>query len=117
MSRRNDHCGLLQRVPYPLRGDPRARQPDADTSLPPAALAPVVAGMGVQVSTLVTGALFVETVFSYPGIGTLLFRALQTRDYPLIQGILLVTAVVVLLANFTADRLGDRIDPRGAQHV
>jgi peptide/nickel transport system permease protein len=75
-------------------------------------LLPVVTAAGLQLSHLITGALFVEIVFSYPGVGTLLYNALLTRDYPLLQGILLLAAVTVMTVNFLVDWSYSIIDPR-----
>ncbi|MFO8101116.1 MAG: ABC transporter permease [Dehalococcoidia bacterium] len=73
---------------------------------------PVVTRTGIWIGRMVTGVLFVEIVFSYPGIGYLTYEALTYRDYPVLQGILLVTAVFVLGANFIIDLLYPKIDPR-----
>jgi peptide/nickel transport system permease protein len=75
-------------------------------------LLPVVTATGLMIPHLITGALFVEIVFSYPGVGWLLYNALLTRDYPLIQGILLMVTVAVLLVNLLVDLLYTRLDPR-----
>ncbi|MCL6612404.1 MAG: ABC transporter permease [Peptococcaceae bacterium] len=75
-------------------------------------LLPVVTAAGLQLPHLITGTLFVEIVFSYPGIGTLLYNALLTRDYPLMQGVLLLVTVVVLGVNLMVDLLYRKIDPR-----
>ncbi|MDM7912176.1 MAG: ABC transporter permease [Methanotrichaceae archaeon] len=75
-------------------------------------LLPVVTATGMRLPQLITGALFIEIVFSYPGVGTLLNTALDARDYPLIQGILLLVTVVVLTANLSVDLLYQRLDPR-----
>jgi peptide/nickel transport system permease protein len=75
-------------------------------------LLPVVTAAGLQYAHLITGALFVEMVFSYPGMGTLLYRALLTRDYPLIQGILLTAALAVLTVNFLLELVYVKVDPR-----
>ncbi|MDI6711197.1 MAG: ABC transporter permease [Bacillota bacterium] len=77
-----------------------------------AALGPVTARLGVRVGRLVTGAVFVEVVFSYPGIGGLLQDALAMRDYPLLQGLFLLITVSVLAANALADYALVRVDPR-----
>lgn len=76
------------------------------------ALLPVVTSTGLQFTRVFTGALYIEIVFSYPGLGTLLYNALLTRDYPLLQGILLLVAFVVLFINYLVDRLYPKIDPR-----
>ena len=73
---------------------------------------PVLTVTGIWFGKVVTGALFVELVFAYPGIGYLTYQALLTRDYPLIQGIFLMVAVSVLVANFTVDFLYPKLDPR-----
>ncbi|MCL6635177.1 MAG: ABC transporter permease, partial [Peptococcaceae bacterium] len=80
-------------------------------------LLPVATAAGLQFTHLVTGALFVETVFNYPGMGTLLYKALLTRDYPLLQGILLLAAVVVLAVNFLVDLAYPKLDPRVVAHA
>lgn len=77
-------------------------------------LLPVVTAAGLQLANSVTGALFIEIIFSYPGVGSLLYNSLLTRDYPLMQGILLVTTVVILAANYLIDLLYTRLDPRVA---
>ncbi|TEB07815.1 Dipeptide transport system permease protein DppB [Pelotomaculum schinkii] len=75
-------------------------------------LLPVITAAGMQFANLVTGTLFIEIVFSYPGIGSLLYKSLLTRDYPLLEGILLLVALSVLLVNFLVDLLYTKIDPR-----
>lgn len=75
-------------------------------------LLPVTTATGLRIPQLVTGALFIEIVFSYPGTGSLLNTAIDARDYPLIQGILLLVAVTVLSANLLVDLLYQRLDPR-----
>lgn len=75
-------------------------------------LLPVTARLGVSAGRIFAGALFVEIVFAYPGIGTLTHQALLSRDYPLLQGIFLVMALTVILANILADRIAFRLDPR-----
>ncbi|ACZ62370.1 ABC transporter permease [Dehalococcoides mccartyi] len=77
-------------------------------------LAPLVTVTAIQFGMLFSGVLLVETVFSWPGMGTLIYEAIGARDYPLIQGAFLIIAVCVLLANMTADLLYRRLDPRVA---
>lgn len=79
-----------------------------------AALSPVTARLGVRVGHLVTGAIFVEVIFAYPGIGSLLQEALTMRDYPLLQGLFLLITVSVLAANALADQVLGLVDPRTA---
>ena len=75
-------------------------------------LLPVVTNTGLQLTHLVTGALFIEIVFAYPGVGGLLYNSLMTRDYPLMQGILLTITIIVLTVNLLVDLLYQRLDPR-----
>lgn len=75
-------------------------------------LLPVVTSTGLHIPHVLTGALFVEIVFAYPGVGLLLYNSLLTRDYPLIQGILLMVTVTVLFVNLSMDLLYHKLDPR-----
>ena len=76
------------------------------------ALIPIVTLVGLELGGVLAGAFIVETVFAYPGMGLLGIQALQTRDFPLIQGIVLVTAVVYVFANLLVDVLYGVLDPR-----
>lgn len=76
------------------------------------ALLPVVAVTGVHVGTAVTGSILVETVFAYQGLGRLTFDAVAFRDYPTLQACFLVLSLVVVTANFAADAVNARLDPR-----
>ncbi|MGZ9244098.1 MAG: ABC transporter permease [Candidatus Binatia bacterium] len=76
------------------------------------ALLSVVTIMSLQFGALLAGSLITETVFSWPGIGRLTVQAIQTRDYPLVQGCVLVIAVAYVLVNFFTDILYKLIDPR-----
>ncbi len=78
----------------------------------PNALIPMSTVIAMSLGFTVTGALQVETVFSWPGLGRLMYDALKGRDYPLLQGIFLITSVAVIGANFAADILYRYIDPR-----
>ena len=73
---------------------------------------PVVTRTGIWIGRMVTGALFVELVFAYPGIGYLTYEALLARDYPIIQGVFLMVAIFVLVANFLVDLSYPKLDPR-----
>jgi ABC-type dipeptide/oligopeptide/nickel transport system permease component len=75
-------------------------------------LIPVVTVVGVQFGTLLAGAVIVETVFAWPGIGRLLVNAVNDRDFPLVQGIVLVVALGFVLVNLIVDVLYPTIDPR-----
>jgi peptide/nickel transport system permease protein len=76
------------------------------------ALLPFFTAFSAQVGVAVAGAVFIETLFAYPGMGRLLFEAVGARDYPLLQGAFLVVALAVLAANLAADVLYGRLDPR-----
>lgn len=76
------------------------------------ALLPVSTMVLIGVGTLVGGAVVVETVFSYPGLGRLVYESVLARDYPVIQGAFLLVAVGVVVANFVGDLLYPLIDPR-----
>jgi ABC-type dipeptide/oligopeptide/nickel transport system permease component len=78
----------------------------------PNALIPVVTVIGLQVGALLGGAILAETIFAWPGIGRLLIQAINQRDYPLVQGIVLITALIVSLINLTVDLLYGAINPR-----
>ncbi|MEM7536861.1 MAG: ABC transporter permease [Chloroflexota bacterium] len=76
------------------------------------AILPVVTIVGLSLRSLVAGALFIETIYSWPGMGALLVDAVAARDYPMVMGIMLVTAIVVLLANLATDLTYAVVDPR-----
>ncbi|MCA2214860.1 ABC transporter permease [Jidongwangia harbinensis] len=76
------------------------------------ALLPNVSGFALSLGFIVGGTLLVEIVFSYPGLGFLLFRAVGAKDYPLMQGIFLIITIAVLVANLIADILYLLLDPR-----
>ena len=76
------------------------------------ALLPVVTRFSMQLGTAVTGAVLVETLFAYPGMGRLMFSAVGARDYPVLEGCFLIAAVAMLVANLVADLSYGRLDPR-----
>ena len=76
------------------------------------AVSPVVTLAGLQFSAVVSGAVLVETVFSWPGLGTLALHAIIARDTPTIMGILFFSALVVVVANLLTDLVLRLIDPR-----
>jgi peptide/nickel transport system permease protein len=78
----------------------------------PNAMIPMVTLIALNLSFTITGALQVETVFSWPGLGRLMYDALAGRDYPLLQGIFLITAIAVVGANFLTDLTYRLLDPR-----
>ena len=65
-----------------------------------------------QVGTLLGGAVLAETIFAWPGMGRLLIQAISQRDYPLVQGIVMVTALAVSIINVIVDLLYATINPR-----
>ena len=76
------------------------------------AILPSVANFSLAISLVVSGALLVELVFNYPGVGDLLLQAVLNQDYPLLQGIFLVITFTVLAANLLADVVYLALDPR-----
>jgi len=76
------------------------------------ALIPVVTLLALRLPWLVGGAVITETVFSWPGMGRLLVDAVTQRDYPVVQGVVLILAVLVLLSNLAADVMYAYLDPR-----
>ena len=76
------------------------------------ALLPAVTVTALQIGFAVNAAIFVETVFAYPGVGRLMFEAVGDRDYPMMQGCFLVLTILVVGANFAADVSYRRLDPR-----
>lgn len=76
------------------------------------ALLPVVTVVGIQVSALLGGSVVTETVFAMPGMGRDAVDAIFIRDYPVVQAVVLVTALVVVLANLLTDLSYAFLDPR-----
>jgi ABC-type dipeptide/oligopeptide/nickel transport system permease component len=76
------------------------------------ALIPIVTVAGLQTAFLLGGTVIVETIFALPGLGRLAYSAITLRDYPLMLGIVLVVAVLVVLTNLAADLLYAVLDPR-----
>lgn len=81
------------------------------------ALLPVITMMAVQLSSLLSGAVICETVFSINGIGRLLVQAIEGRDIPLLQGTILFSTLLVILGNLAADCLYTLLDPRISKEV
>ena len=73
---------------------------------------PVVTVVGLQFGALLTGAIITETIFSWPGLGRLIIQAIRLRDYPLVQGAVLVVALTYLLLNLLTDLIYAWLDPR-----
>jgi peptide/nickel transport system permease protein len=80
------------------------------------ALLPVVTIVGLQVGTLLSGAILTETIFSWPGIGRWVYESIQLRDYPVVQSMTLVIAVVFVIANLIVDLSYAWLDPRVRYH-
>lgn len=76
------------------------------------ALIPIVTMVGMDFGVLLTGAVVIETVFAWPGIGQLSYQAIGNRDYQLVQSILLVSASIIALVNLCVDIINSLIDPR-----
>jgi peptide/nickel transport system permease protein len=76
------------------------------------ALLPMITVAGLQVPTILGGALVAETVFTWPGMGRLFLDSLGYRDYPVVMGLLMVSAILTLLGNLAADVLYVVADPR-----
>jgi peptide/nickel transport system permease protein len=76
------------------------------------ALVPIVTVLGLTVALMIGGAVVTETVFGLPGVGNLVVNAVLRRDYPVIQGALLVVAAIYVLINFSIDLLYVAVDPR-----
>ena len=73
---------------------------------------PIITQMGLQFGAVVSGAILVETVFSWPGIGRLAFDSVNRRDTNVLLGILLMLSVTVIIANLITDMMYRVVDPR-----
>jgi ABC-type dipeptide/oligopeptide/nickel transport system permease component len=78
----------------------------------PNALVPIITIIGLQFGTLLAGTIVTESIFSWPGIGRLTVQAIQSRDYPLLQGCILVIALSYVIVNLLTDVVYSLIDPR-----
>jgi peptide/nickel transport system permease protein len=76
------------------------------------ALIPILTILGLQFGTLLAGAIVTETIFAWPGIGRLAVTAIQARDYPLLQGCILLIAVSYVAVNLLTDFVYVLVDPR-----
>jgi dipeptide transport system permease protein len=76
------------------------------------ALIPVVTVIGLQVGLLLSGAILTETIFSWPGVGNWLIHGVQSRDYPVVQGGILLIAAIVIAVNLVVDMLYGVVNPR-----
>jgi dipeptide transport system permease protein len=76
------------------------------------ALIPVITVIGLQVGLLLSGAILTESIFSWPGIGNWLIHGVLSRDYPVVQGGILLIAAIVISVNLIVDLLYGVINPR-----
>ena len=76
------------------------------------ALLPVVTILGVQMGTVLAGSVVIESVFSWPGVGSLLFDSVSSRNYPVVLGIMVLGSLVVIMANIAVDLIYMWLDPR-----
>jgi ABC-type dipeptide/oligopeptide/nickel transport system permease component len=76
------------------------------------ALIPILTIVGLQFGTLLAGTIVTETIFSWPGIGRLAVEAIEARDYPLVEGCILLIAVSYVFVNFLTDLAYALVDPR-----
>lgn len=76
------------------------------------ALLPIVTVVGLQTGALLGGAVVTETVFAWPGVGQLAVNAIASRDYPVVQGVVLVSALIFVIINLVVDLLYSVLDPR-----
>ena len=76
------------------------------------ALIPIITILGLQFGGLLSGAIVVETVFAFPGVGLLLINAINNRDFPIVQGAMLLFTLEFVLANLLVDVVYGRVDPR-----
>jgi len=73
---------------------------------------PLVTMVALDIPTLFNGALYVETIFSWPGMGRLFFRAATRRDYPVLMAVIMASSVMIILCNLLADMIYAYLDPR-----
>jgi peptide/nickel transport system permease protein len=76
------------------------------------AVLPVITIIGIEAAFLIGGLIVTETVFNIPGVARFLVEAIRWRDYPIVQNLVMLIALVVVVTNFTVDMLYAAIDPR-----
>jgi peptide/nickel transport system permease protein len=81
------------------------------------AMIPIITTIGFQFGMLVSGSVIVETIFSLPGLGTLMMTAINNRDYPVIMGCVIVLAVLICLINLVVDIMYGLVDPRIMEQI
>jgi peptide/nickel transport system permease protein len=78
----------------------------------PTALAPLIALAGIQIPWLFSGALVTESIFGWPGMGLLFVDSLSSKEYPVLMGMVMITAIAVIIGNLIADVINAMIDSR-----
>ena len=73
---------------------------------------PIITTVGLQVGALLTGTVITETIFDWPGVGTLLFSSIEQRDYPLVQGCILFISLTYVAVNFVTDMAYATANPK-----
>ena len=73
---------------------------------------PVLTFAGLNLLIMVNVAVVIEVIFNWPGVGQLLYDALSNRDFPMVQGVVLMSGLMIVLLNFTIDVLYGYVDPR-----
>ena len=76
------------------------------------AIIPVITFLGMTLADIVAGSIVVEQVFGIPGLGRILLTSISNRDYPVVQAIILMLAVIILVINFIVDIIYHKVDPR-----
>jgi ABC-type dipeptide/oligopeptide/nickel transport system permease component len=76
------------------------------------ALIPIITVVGLQFGMLLGGAVLTETVFAWPGLGRLIVDSILARDYPMIQGVILIFGLLYILVNLVVDLIYAYVDPR-----
>ena len=76
------------------------------------ALIPIITVLGLEFGGLLSGAIVAETVFAFPGVGLLMINAINNRDFPIVQGALLLFTFEFVMVNLLVDILYARVDPR-----
>ena len=75
-------------------------------------LLPIITLMGMNLASLICGSFIIESVFGWPGIGTLAMSAIGVRDYPMIMAYIMMSGFILVVGNFLADMLYAVVDPR-----
>ena len=76
------------------------------------AIIPVITFLGMTLADIVAGSIVVEQVFGIPGLGRILLTSIANRDFPVVQAIIIILAVIILVINFIVDIIYHKVDPR-----